>query len=198
MRKRVINGIVFSVMILGLFVSSKPSNAQYLAMNANTPANICKDTCIEDPAVNELAILSGKLGVTIDSTSDLQLMETLADWLGTPYRHAGFSKNGIDCSGFVSMIYKQVYGVNLTHSSRSMIYQMKEKVKKSELKEGDILFFRIHGKRISHVGIYLKDGMFIHASSNRGISVETLNCKYYQRAYYTAGRPNCNTGIASN
>jgi lipoprotein Spr/probable lipoprotein NlpC len=132
---------------------------------------------------------SSKLQVQLDSTCDPLFVSTVAGWLGVPYRHAGYSKSGIDCSGFVSHIYKDVYGIDLTHSSSQMIYQMKTLVKKSELRMGDILFFRIHGRRISHVGMYLKDGKFIHASSYSGITVNDLSSPYYKKAYYIAGRP---------
>jgi hypothetical protein len=129
------------------------------------------------------------LGYSIDTFCNHTLITTVADWLGTPYVHAGYSKAGIDCSGFVSKMYKEIFGIDLTHSSSAMIYQMKEMVKKKDLKEGDIIFFRIHGKRISHVGMYLGDNKFVHASSYRGIVVDDLRQPYYVKAYYTAGRP---------
>jgi lipoprotein Spr/probable lipoprotein NlpC len=132
---------------------------------------------------------SSKLQIQFDSTCDPLFMSTVVGWLGVPYRHAGYSKSGIDCSGFVSKIYKEVYGIDLTHSACQMIYQMKSLVKKSELRMGDILFFRIHGHRISHVGMYLKDNKFIHASIYNGITVNDLNAPYYKKAYYIAGRP---------
>jgi probable lipoprotein NlpC len=199
MGRKFIKNIIVAGFVLSLFTSSQLGRAQDRTENNSTvPANLCKDSCTEETASADLAVLSDKLGISIDSSSDLHLLSTLAEWVGTPYRHAGYSKSGIDCSGFVSKIYKDVFGINLTHSSRSMIYQMKERVKKSDLKEGDIIFFRIHGKRISHVGIYLKDGYFIHAASYRGIVVENLNSKYYQRAYYSAGRPLCSNKLASN
>jgi probable lipoprotein NlpC len=132
---------------------------------------------------------SSKLQIQYDSTCDPLFISTVVGWLGVPYRHAGYSKSGIDCSGFVSKIYKEVYNLDLTHSSSQMIYQMKTLVKKSELRMGDILFFRIHGKRISHVGMYLKDNKFIHASIYNGITVNDLTAPYYKKAYYIAGRP---------
>ena len=132
---------------------------------------------------------SAKLQIQFDSTCDPLFISTVVGWLGVPYKHAGYSKSGIDCSGFVSKIYKEVYNIDLTHSSSQMIYQMKTLVKRSELRMGDILFFRIHGRRISHVGMYLKDDKFIHASIYNGITVNDLDAPYYKKAYYIAGRP---------
>lgn len=192
---------IVSAIVAFLFFSSftngpvRPTEKPDVCATETPATNLCKDSSLE----NELNQISAKLGVKLDECCDSRLVSTLADWIGTPYHHAGYSKRGIDCSGFVSKIYRDVYGINLTHSSCSMIYQMKEKVKKEDLQTGDILFFKIHGKRtrISHVGIYLKDGMFIHADSHAGIMVSTLNCKYYKRAYYAAGRPEMNNKLAS-
>ncbi|MDQ3071964.1 MAG: NlpC/P60 family protein [Bacteroidota bacterium] len=146
----------------------------------------------DEPALNDsvfLSVYSGKLGVPLDSNCNRELIATIAGWVGVPYRRAGYSKAGIDCSGFVSRIYKDVFCVDLTHSSSAMISQMKHSVLKSGLKEGDILFFRIGGSHINHVGLYIKDHKFIHASPARGIVVDDLRQAYYQRYYYTAGRP---------
>jgi lipoprotein Spr/probable lipoprotein NlpC len=184
MRKFVLNSVVV-IAIFALFVNGKSDHGSIPCLPIQvSPTNISKDNSLQ----NELNDLSDKLGVKLDETCDIHLMETLADWIGTPYRHAGYSKKGIDCSGFVSRIYKEVYGINLTHSARSMISQMKERVKKNDLKTGDIVFFHIHGKRISHVGIYIKDGVFIHASLEKGIGVDRLCAKYYTRSYFGAGR----------
>lgn len=131
---------------------------------------------------------SSKLGVKLTRDCDQTLILTITDWIGTPYCRGGFSKSGIDCSGFVSKIYGEVYGIELTHSSASMISQMKQRVKKKDLQMGDILFFRIHGKRISHVGLYIGENRFIHASPSRGIVIDDLRQPYYERTYYTAGR----------
>ena len=184
--RKILLTFVFIVGSFWLFVNGttdKGTIAPIPTQNSN-PTNYCKDSLLQV----ELSTLSSKLGVQIDTCCDLRLMETLADWIGTPYRHAGYCKKGIDCSGFVSKIYREVYGICLTHSSRSMITEMKERVKKSELQTGDILFFKIHGRRISHVAIYLKDGYFIHAASNGGIMVNSLSAPYYARHYYAAGR----------
>jgi len=177
---------VFLVAIFGLFVYGTPDNRPETCIPSqqSVSVNCCKDSGLQV----ELAILSDKLGISIDTTCDVALMQTLASWVGTPYRHAGYSEKGIDCSGFVSKIYHDVYGIKLTHSSCGMISEMKERIKKTDLQTGDILFFKIHGRRISHVGIYLKDGYFIHASISSGIMVDNLSAPYYARHYYTAGR----------
>jgi len=132
---------------------------------------------------------SKTLGFQVTESNNPRLITRVTDWIGTPYRHAGFSKAGIDCSGFISKMYEEIYGMNLTHSSSSMIYQMNELVGREDMQEGDIIFFKIHRNRISHVGMYLGDHKFIHASSSRGVVVDDIRSPYYAKAFYKAGRP---------
>ena len=109
------------------------------------------------------------LGLKLNYTENKDLIETVSDWLGTPYRSGASSKKGTDCSGFVTRVYKQVYGIDLTHSSRSMFNQVK-RIKKDEVQEGDLVFFRRGpGKPIYHVGIYLKNNKFVHSASSGGV-----------------------------
>lgn len=130
------------------------------------------------------------LGVKFDYSENKQLLATVTDWIGTPYRSGSASKKGTDCSGFVSKVYKEVYGINLTHSSRSM-FQSVEKVKKSAIQAGDLVFFRRGpGKPIYHVGIYLNNNKFVHSASSGGVMVSSLKEGYYARNYYAAGRVN--------
>ena len=130
------------------------------------------------------------LGVKLEYNEDKQLLEAVNDWIGTPYRSSGSSKKGTDCSGFVSAIYRQVYGINLTHSSRSMFKEV-ERVKKDSMRTGDLVFFRRSPKQpIYHVGIYLKNGKFVHSATNGGVMVSSLKQAYYQRNFYAAGRVN--------
>ncbi|WP_210463228.1 MULTISPECIES: C40 family peptidase [Rufibacter] len=132
---------------------------------------------------------SQSLGLKLDYDEDKALLETVADWIGTPYRSGGNTQRGTDCSGFVSKVYKQVYGITLTHSSRSMFHEV-SRVSKNALETGDLVFFRRGpGQPIYHVGIYLEDGKFIHAASNGGVMINSLMSPYYKRNFYAAGRP---------
>lgn len=131
---------------------------------------------------------SQTLGVKLEYTENKELIETVTDWLGTPYRSGSASKKGTDCSGFVTRIYKEVYGVDLSRSSRSMFHDVK-RISKTEVKEGDLVFFRRGpGQPIYHVGIYLKNNKFVHSASNGGVIISSLREQYYQRNFYAAGR----------
>ena len=126
------------------------------------------------------------LGMRLDGTEDPELLTAVDEWLGTPYRLGGCSKNGVDCSCLVKNIYEDVYGIRLTRTSRD-IFAALTPVDKEDLQEGDILCFA-NRRRISHVGIYLKDGKFVHASTKRGVTISSLSEKYYQKRFAGAGR----------
>ncbi|ALD22801.1 hypothetical protein AM218_12680 [Hymenobacter sp. DG25A] len=131
---------------------------------------------------------SSALGVKLAYTEDKDLLRTVADWMGTPYRFGSNTKRGTDCSGFVTRVFKEVYGVTLQRSSRSMFQNVK-RVDKNEMQTGDLVFFRRGpGQPIYHVGIYLKDGKFAHSATNGGVMVSSLNQAYYHRNFYAAGR----------
>lgn len=122
-----------------------------------------------------------------DSAITPYLYYQVYDWIGTRYKYSGSSKKGIDCSGFVSEMYKNTYCIALNGSSGSIYTQVKP-VEKEELKEGDILFFKIRKKQISHVGVYLGNNKFAHASVHSGVIVSDLNEEYYKKYFYKGGR----------
>ncbi|MFM7015013.1 MAG: C40 family peptidase [Bacteroidota bacterium] len=116
------------------------------------------------------------------------LYDTLEIWLGTPYRSAGNSKLGVDCSGFVTCMYNRVYGLKLNGRRCSEIYNEVDKVSKDDLQEGDIVFFKIRHSQVSHVGLYLGNDKFIHSSTSNGVIISDLKEDYYQRYFWGGGR----------
>jgi cell wall-associated NlpC family hydrolase len=108
-------------------------------------------------------------------------------YLGARYRYGGSGARGFDCSGFTSYIYRQ-HGITLPHNSAAQ-YRVGKPVSRSELRPGDLVFFRTRGNRISHVGIYIGNGKFVHASSARGrVRIDTLTSGYYHQRYVGARR----------
>ncbi len=136
-----------------------------------------------------LANASVKLGMDIDLRDNHRLYTEVTGWIGTPYRMGGDTKRGTDCSGFTRQIYKTVYHKSLDRNSESQRKQCK-KVAKHQLKEGDLVFFSSNnsGKKVAHVGIYLKDGKFVHASTSRGVIVSKLSENYYKTHWICGGR----------
>ena len=139
----------------------------------------------------ELARASLRLGMDIDRKDNHALYVESANWLGVPYRSGGTSKHGVDCSGLTSAIYKKVYQKNLERNANDQRKKDCRKVKKGKLKEGDLVFFH-NGKKkktATHVGIYLKDDKFIHASTRRGVTISTLDEAYWKKRWLSGGRP---------
>lgn len=147
----------------------------------------------ESPELTKLAQkLSSKLPFELDSKTDnLGLYAFVTDWLGTPYRFGSMSKRGTDCSGFVYNLYQKVYDGGFRRGSAADIMRETERVSKKDLREGDLVFFDIRNRRgglASHVGVYLKDGRFVHASTRSGVIISSLTEGYYKRTYLGAGR----------
>lgn len=116
------------------------------------------------------------------------ITRTACSYRGARYVRGGTSASGFDCSGFVKFLYAK-HGVKLPHSSRAQ-YGCGKAVSKSALQPGDIVFFGgTYRRGISHVGLYLGAGKFIHASTERGgVRVDELNSAYYRRKYAGARR----------
>lgn len=135
--------------------------------------------------------LSRLYGVRLTPEDNIFLYNEGAKWLGVPYRMGGLTKKGVDCSGFVTSVFREVYGKQLARSSSDMLKYNCKKVNRSRLQEGDLVFFKTgRGKKDvpNHVGIYLKNGKFIHASTSKGVVVSSLNEPYYLRSWLTGGR----------
>lgn len=116
-----------------------------------------------------------------------QIVRTALAYRGSRYVRGGTGARGFDCSGFTRFVYAK-YGVELPHSSKSQASCGKH-VEKSDLREGDLVFFKTRGGGISHVGIYIGDRKFIHASTPKtGVIVSSLDQSYYASRYKGARR----------
>ena len=137
----------------------------------------------------EMEELSDILGVEIKEASNLNLYREVADWLGTRYRRGGMSRKAVDCSGFTNIIYKNVYDMKLDRVSTVIAKNLKVSVSKDDLLPGDMVFFSTLGRKyINHVGVYLGNGLFAHASIKKGVVVSSLLEGYYNKAWRKGGR----------
>jgi len=132
--------------------------------------------------------------ISCDNVWLIKLKECADSWLGTPYLFGGTTRKGIDCSAFTGTLYKNVFDVQLQRNSRA-IYSKDcyQTVKGSDLQLGDLLFFVTNGKsmksgNISHVGVYVGEGIFVHSCSSKGVAYSRLSDKYYVKTFLIGGR----------
>ena len=117
-----------------------------------------------------------------------KVISSAEDKLGSTYVYGDTGKAGFDCSGLVYSIYNDELGISIPRSSRTQS-TFGQQVSKSDLQEGDLVFFNTTGNGVSHVGIYVGDGKFIHASSGQGkVMTSSLSEGYYQDRYVNATR----------
>lgn len=126
------------------------------------------------------------IDVDVESLKNLSLLRVIDDWFGTKYRYGGESKRGVDCSALTGTLLMAVYGFTVPRTARQQ-YQASKKIKKEELQEGDLVFFNTTGG-VSHVGLYLENDYFVHASSSQGVTISNLNEPYFHKRYIGAGR----------
>ncbi|HEY0178702.1 MAG TPA: C40 family peptidase [Dokdonella sp.] len=166
--------------------------APLLDLDAGAP-----DVAAVDAAIaSALPATAGDAATAATSTSPgARLRRLLADFAVTlrdiRYRRGGREPaTGFDCSGFVRYVFSHTLGQDLPPNSAEQ-FRAGTKVAREELKTGDLVFFRTHGKRISHVGIYLGGGRFIHSpSSGKRVSISDLDDAYWAKRYVGAKRPN--------
>lgn len=135
--------------------------------------------------------LSRLYGVRLTPEDNIYLYNAGAHWLGVPHRMGGLTKRGVDCSGFVMTIYREVYGKQLSRSAKDMLKRDCKRISRGKLSEGDLVFFRTgrgRKRQPDHVGIYLKNGRFIHTSTSQGVMVSSLSEPYYERTWLCGGR----------
>ena len=115
------------------------------------------------------------------------MIATAKKYIGVPYVWGGSSPSGFDCSGFVQYVFQQ-HGIQLNRTASTQ-YQHGTYVSRSNLQSGDLVFFQdTYTTGISHLGIYIGNGEFIHASSSKGVTISQLSNTYWNSHYYGARR----------
>lgn len=138
--------------------------------------------------VTDASISSSLIAPAHQKSSGLQkFFSNISQYLGIRYRFGGNSTSGFDCSGFVRFMFSKELDVDLPHSSSEMA-TLGKKVDREELRPGDLVFFRNAKNRINHVGIFIGNNTFVHASLSKGITRDTLSEDYYDKRYATAVR----------
>jgi lipoprotein Spr len=129
------------------------------------------------------------LGVNVESLKNNALLNFIESWYGVKYLYGGNTMKGTDCSGFTQVLLRDVYSISTDRIVGDQ-YNKCIKINRAELQIGDLLFFKHKDKSyLTHVAFYLGNNKFVHASVNKGITIDDLNSKYYSNIYYGAGRP---------
>lgn len=117
-----------------------------------------------------------------------RLSEHQHEWKGTRYRLGGNSKSGVDCSGFMQITFRDLFGIDLPRTTKDQAKEG-ERISKSELRTGDLVFFNTgRGPNGKHVGVYVKNGQFLHASTKGGVIYSDLDSPYWSKAFWQARR----------
>lgn len=126
------------------------------------------------------------LGTEAAQIENNDLLRSVDEWYGTRYRMGGANKSGIDCSAFVQAVYLTAFGMAVPRTAFEQ-FRVANRISATEMKEGDLVFFNTTGG-VSHVGIYLRNNKFIHASVARGVTVSDLFDPYYLKRFLGIGR----------
>lgn len=110
------------------------------------------------------------------------------NWKGTPYKLGGTNKQGIDCSAFTQQAYSTVFNIGLPRTTVSQA-NTGQNIAIEALRSGDLVFFKTGGNKQRHVGVYVQDGMFLHASTSKGVMLSELNNPYWKKHFWKAIRP---------
>lgn len=166
------------------------SASSFISTRSNTTGS--GKTITKDPSagIESCTALQFKyalmMDVDVESLSNSPLYDCIDKWWATRYRYGGNTSKGIDCSSFAGIILNRVYGITTPRTAREQ-YEVAEKIGRDELKEGDLVFFNTRGG-ISHVGVYLGNGYFTHASIRNGVTISSLDENYYGKRYISGGR----------
>lgn len=178
------------------------SNIRFIEDVNITPANnnqikvIAGDAKFENNTFSNETLnkYSDLIGLMPKAMSNYILYKFIDEWYGVKYTYGGNDKTGIDCSAFVQRLYNEVFCTDLVRTARDQFHSCKMIWDIDNLIEGDLVFFKTHGKRISHVGIYLANNFFVHASTTGGVMISSLTETYWSKRFAGAGKIPKGTG----
>ena len=131
---------------------------------------------------------SYRLPVESKSRIDIPRMyRVIAKYMSVPYQNGGTGTLGLDCSGLAYVIYRDYDSTRLPLTVRTL-WRLEKRVEYDDLTYGDLIFFKIDKRKVSHVGIYLNEGKFLHASKTRGVAIDNLTEEYWAKRYCGARR----------
>jgi len=167
-------------------VTTKSTNSGKTSATSFKVTNASVVPSIEMVTMNQIRFAL-RLDVPVEFIQNRFLYDFIDQWWNAPYRLGGTSINGIDCSAFVQTLMASVFALQLPRTTKEQ-YSYSKEVSTEELKEGDLVFFRTSRRGISHVGVYLQNNKFVHASTSGGVMISDLAEQYWSQRYLFAGR----------
>jgi len=167
-------------------ISSPKSVKQEASYTAKKDLTVAEGFSIEKASNLQLKY-SILLDTEVEQVQNLSLFEKIEEWWGTRYRYGGTTKNGIDCSAFVQVMFSSVLGIALPRTAREQYGATRRMQEDEQLQEGDLVFFNTTGG-VSHVGIYLQNNKFVHSATSGGVMISDLDESYWAKRYLGAGR----------
>ena len=181
--------MVKSQPFLRYFLRVIPAIAAAVMLSACSSTNTSK----LDDSQTEMHAVNDKNGLLLQASQDefeamvrnvdikSKIMDQYADWKGVRYRLGGESKRGIDCSAFVQRTFREQFGMDLPRSTYEQ-EDMGKKIQRTKLRPGDLVLFRA-GSTGRHVGIYLGNDKFVHASTSSGVTISNMTDTYWDKRY---------------
>lgn len=146
-------------------------------------AGCASDRAVQKNSDNDRAAGSEYFG---KNDAKRRLQKYFSNWQGTPYKFGGLSKRGVDCSGFIYLTYRDVFGRKIPRTTELQA-GIGKTVSRKNLRIGDLVFFKT-GLRQRHTGVYIGQGKFIHASSSKGVTTSRLKTPYWSKHYWKSIR----------
>ena len=170
-----IEKIILFVLLIFLFSACSKKNIELTQTNLPYASASLQKTIIQNKQI--------KISINKDSK---KFKKFYKEWKGVKYKFGGNSKSGIDCSAFIQKAYKKTHNIKIP---RTTLLQSKKgnRIRKSQLKLGDLVFFKT-GKNSRHVGIYMENGKFMHASTKKGVTISKLDNNYFNKHYWKSQR----------
>ncbi len=194
----------FLIIIIAIFITSCSSstyiNKKSRIVKINKPSNLPRvnqeveeedipQIHIKDSVLKEETVLD-RIYSSIESNNKKEkFLDEIIKFLNTPYQRGGTTQDGFDCSGFTKTIYYNTFNIELPRTARDQYKINNIFSDKTLLKFGDLVYFDTSKKYFpGHVGIYLNDDLFAHASTSSGVIISSLNEDYYSKRFVGANR----------
>jgi len=153
--------------------------------NTRKENNYLKKSTLEQASPLQIKY-STLLNTSVEEVKNATMFGFIDEWYGTNYKLGGTTKKGIDCSAFTQFLFASVYAISLPRTAKEQ-YKMTDRISRTELKEGDLIFFNTRGG-VSHVGVYLQNNKFVHAAASGGVKISDLFDEYWVRRFIGVGR----------